>query len=95
MYEAESRHTQGQLVRLVQEPSLEERNELAELLKQHTASALNGNERKQNDRGLGPNTMDRRERHCFRCHKKGHYIAERTQQPRDQQGNSKRLALQV
>ena len=106
MYEAESRRTKGRSVRVIQEPSQDERSAFAELPKQNTAainqmvhfvqqhqqqqppSTSGESERKQNGRGLGPNTRDRIQRHCFRCHKRGHYIADCPQPSRDQQGNS-------
>ena len=105
MYEAESRRTKGRSVRVIQEPAQDERSAFAELLKQNTAainqmvhfvqqqrqppSTSGESERKQNGRGLGPNTKDRIQRRCFRCHKRGHYIADCPQPARDQQGNSK------
>lgn len=101
MYEAESRRSGGRSVRLVQEPPSEQKSELVELIKKNTAAVNQmvqfvqkqqtetSNERKQHGRGLGPTTKDRRERRCFRCHKKGHFIAECTQSARDQPGNSK------
>ena len=41
---------------------------------QQPPSTTSESERKQNGRGLGPNTRDRIQRRCFRCHKRGHYI---------------------
>ena len=63
--------------------------QLVQSKQQQRPSTSNENGRKQNGRGLGPAPKDRRERRCFRCHKKGHYIAECNQQPREQQGNYK------
>ena len=77
MYEAESRRTKGRSVRVIQEPTQDERSVFTELLKQNTA-AINQmvhfvqqhqqqqqppttsgeGERKQNGRGLGPNTTN-------------------------------------
>ena len=56
---------------------------------QQLPSSLSVSERKQNGQGLGPNTRDRVQRCCFRCHKRGHYITDCPQPSRDQQGNSK------
>lgn len=91
MYEAESRRSKGRSVRVVQEPSRSENSELVELLKQNTA-AMNqivnfvqqqqqqpSGEPKRNGRGLEPNAgraRDRRFRLCFKCHKKGHFMAD-------------------
>ena len=97
MYEAESRRGKGRSVRVVQEPPQEEKNELMELLKQNTTAVnqmvqfvqkqhqpSNNREPKQNGRGLGPNagrSRDLRLRLCFRCHKKGHFMADCKQLP--------------
>ena len=79
----------GRSVRVVQESSKGESSELMELIKQNTA-AMNQmvnfvqqqqqpSEPKQNGRGLGPNAgraRDLRFRLCFKCHKKGHFMAD-------------------
>ena len=69
-------------------------NQMVHFVQQHQQqrqppSTSGESERKQNGRGLGPNTKDRIQRRCFRCHKRGHYIADCPQPARDQQGNSK------
>lgn len=92
MYEAESRRSKGRSVRVVQEPSRSENSELVELLKQNTAAMNQivnfvqqqqqqppSGEPKRNGRGLEPNAgraRDRRFRLCFKCHKKGHFMAD-------------------
>ena len=91
MYEAESRRSKGRSVWVVQELLRSENSELVELLKQNTA-AMNqivnfvqqqqqepSGGPKRNGRGLEPNAWqarDRRFRLCFKCHKKGHFIAD-------------------
>ena len=91
MYEAESRRGKGRSVRVVQESSKGESSELMELIKQNTA-AMNqmvnfvqqqqqpSSEPKRNGRGLGPDAgrarRDLRFWLCFKCHKKGHFMAD-------------------
>ena len=91
MYEAESRRSKGRSVWVVQELLRSENSELVELLKQNTA-AMNqivnfvqqqqqepSGGPKRNGQGLEPNAWqarDRRFRLCFKCHKKGHFIAD-------------------
>ena len=91
MYEAESRRGKGRSVRVVQESSKGENSELMELIKQNTA-AMNqmvnfvhqqqqqpSSEPKRNGRGLGSNAgraRDLRFRLCFKCHRKGHFMAD-------------------
>ena len=92
MYEAESRRGKGRSVRVVQESSKSENSELLELIKQNTAAMNQmvnfvqqqqqqqpSSEPKRNGRGLGPNAgraRDLRFRLCFKCHKKGHFMAD-------------------
>ena len=54
-------------------------------------NASGSGEQQHNGRRLGPRvpmTKDRRERRCFQCHQKGHFIAECPQKPKEQSGNS-------
>ena len=91
-YEAESRCGKGRLVRVVQESLKSENSELLELIKQNTAAMNQmvnfvqqqqqqqpSSKPKRNGRGLGPNAgraRDLRFRLCFKCHKKGHFMAD-------------------
>ena len=56
-------------------------NQIGHFVQQHQQqrqppSTSGESERKQNGRGLGANTKVRIQRRCFRCHKRGHYIAD-------------------
>ena len=92
MCEAESRLGKGRSVRLIQEPPPEEKNELLELIKQNTpamnqmvavvqqqqqqpSTSKDRHETKHNGGGLGPNMGCARDL-CFKCHKKGHFMAD-------------------